>query len=134
MKKIILPLLFVLLLAGYAFAGDLEASSLSYEPAPVAPGSALTVWVQVKNESIHDAENSIIRLETEFPFTLQPGEEAEKNLGTIKPFDTATVEYKLLVDDKAVDGAHSLKVLVGEEITTKEGNFPISVLSRTPKL
>ena len=84
MKKIILPLLFVLLLAGYAFAGDLMANSLSYEPAPVAPGSAMTVWVQVKNNSIHDAEDSIVRMEPEFPFTLQPGEEAEQNIGRIK--------------------------------------------------
>ncbi len=134
MKKIILPLLFVLLLAGHAFAGDIVANSLSYKPAPVSPGSALTVWVQVKNDSIYEAENGIIRLETEFPFTLQPGEIAEKNLGTIDPFDTATIEYKLLVDDKAVDGMHSIKVLVGEEVTTKEANFSISILSRTPKL
>ena len=134
MKKIILPLLFVLLFAGYAIAGDLEASSLSYDPAPVAPGSALTVWVQVKNNSIHDAEDSVIQMETEFPFTLQPGEEAERNLGLIEPFETITVEYKLLVDDQAVDGMHSIKALVGEEFTTKEANFTINVLSRTPKL
>lgn len=134
MKKIILPVLFVLLLAGYAFAGDLEANSLSYDPAPVAPGSALTVWVQVKNDSIYEAEDSIIRLETEFPFSLQSGQEAERDIGNIEAFEIATIEYKVLVDDKAIDGLHNLKVLVGEEFTTKEANFPISILSRTPKL
>ncbi len=134
MKKIILPLLFVLLFAGYTIAGDLEANSLSYEPAPVAPGSALTVWVQIKNDSIHEAENALIQLELEFPFALQPGEIAEKNLGSIKPFEKATVEYKLLVNDKAVDGVHSIKIFVGEEVTTKESSFSVSILSRTPKL
>ena len=134
MKKIILPLLFVLLFAGYAIAGDLEATSLSYDPAPVAPGSALTVWVQVKNNSIHEAEDSIIVLEAEFPFSLQSGQDAEVNIGKMDPFETATIEYKVLVDDEATDGLHSLKVLVGEEFTTKEANFPIAVLSRTPKL
>jgi len=134
MKKIILPLLFVLLFAGYTIAGDLEANSLSYDPAPVAPGSVLTVWVQVKNNSIYKAEDSIVVLETEFPFSLQSGEKAEQNIGKIAPFETATIEYKVLVDNKAIDGLHSLKVLVGEEFTTKEANFSISVLSRTPKL
>ena len=134
MKKIILPLLFVLLLAGYAFAGDLEASSLSYDPTPVAPGSALTVWVQVKNDSIYSAEDSIVQMDTEFPFSLQTGQEAVRNIGTIGPFETKTVEYKLLVDDKATDGLHSIKILAGEETTTKETNFLINVLSRTPKL
>ena len=134
MRKIILPLLFVLLLAGYAFAGNIEASSLSYEPAPVAPGSALTIWAQVKNNSVYDAEDSIIQIKTEFPFTMQPGEEAVQKLGTIKPFDTVTVEYKLLVDDKAVDGFQTIKVLVGEEVPIRETSFSINVLSRTPKL
>ncbi len=134
MKKIILPLLFVLLLAGYAFAGDLEAVSLSYSPAPVAPGNALTVWVQVKNNSIYDAEDAIIQLKTEFPFVLQPGETVQQNIGIINPFETTTVEYKLLVEDNAIDGLHSIKVLVGEEIPIRESSFSINVLSRTPKL
>ena len=52
MNSKILALLFaVVFFAGYACAGNIKATSLSYEPAPVSPGSAFTVWVQVKNDS-----------------------------------------------------------------------------------
>ncbi|MFA4855048.1 MAG: hypothetical protein WC634_00480 [archaeon] len=133
-KKILMAVLLMLLLAAPAFAGDLKANSLSYEPAPVAPSSAITIWVQIKNDSGYDAEDSIIRMEVEFPFSLQPGEEAEKSLGLIKAYATTTVEYKLLVDAKAVDGLYGIKVMVGEQQPTKQAIFSVKVLSGTPKL
>lgn len=133
-KKILMAVLLMLLLAAPAFAGDLKANSLSYEPAPVSPGGAVTVWVQVKNDSGYDAEDSIIRMEVEFPFSLQPGEEAKKSLGLIKAYQTTTIEYNLLVDTKAVDGMYGLKVMVGEQLPTKQAIFSVKVLSGTPKL
>lgn len=132
--KILAALIATLLLSSPVFAGSLEALSASYDPAPVAPGSQVTVWVQIKNDSYYKAENTLVKIETEFPFSLQPGEAAEKNLGTVKGYETITAEYKLLVDAKAVDGAHSIDVLVGEEFLSKESSFTINVLSRTPKL
>jgi len=133
-KKILATALLVLMLSGLAFAGDLKATNASYDPAPAAPGSIITVWVQVQNDSFYDAENAIVKLDVGFPFTLQPGQKAERNLGSIRAYKTITVEYKLLVDDKATDGDHSITVAVGEEITIRESDFVITVLSRTPKL
>lgn len=133
-EKMMAVLLATLLFSGLASAGSLEAASVSYDPAPVAPGSQMTVWVQIKNDSFYEAKDSIVKIEADFPFSLQPGEKAEKELGTIKAYDIITTEYKLLVDAKAVDGAHSIKVIVGEEFPMKESDFTINVLSRTPKL
>ncbi len=133
-KRILAVLLLLMFFAGPAFAGDIKANSLSYEPAPVSPGSAFTVWVQVKNDSVHGAENCLVEIKPEFPFSLQAGEEARVDLGSMEPFETRVVEYRMLVDPKAVDGQQSLKVLVGEGFLAREDSFTISVLSRTPKL
>ena len=133
-KKILMAVLLMLLLAAPAFAGDLKANSLSYEPAPVAPSSAITVWVQIKNDSGYDAKDSVIKMELKFPFSLQPGEEAEKTPGLIKAYETTTVEYKLLVDAKAIDGLYDIKVMIGEQLPTKQAIFSVKVLSGTPKL
>ncbi len=133
-KKILAVLMLSLLIMGSAWAGDLQATSVSYDPAPVSPGSLVTVWVYVKNDSIYAAENAIVRLNVDFPFTIQPGQEVERNLGSMQAFQTATLEYKILVDSKAVDGKHNIKILTGEEVLTREDPFTIKVQSRTPKL
>jgi hypothetical protein len=133
-KKILAVLLLSLFVMGSAWAGDLQATSVSYDPAPVSPGSLVTVWVYVKNNSIYMAENALVMLDVEFPFTLQPGQEAERSLGTMEPFQTTALEYKILVDSKAVDGKHGIKVLSGEEFVSREDPFTITVQSRTPKL
>jgi len=90
--------------------------------------------VQIKNDSFYDAENVIVKLDLEFPLSLQPGEEIEQHIGIVKAYKTVTVEYKVLIDPKAVDGDKSLTVLVGEEFPTKQSTFTVSVLSRTPKI
>lgn len=133
-KKILAVLLLGILFAGLASAGNLEISSLSYRSAPAAPGSIVTVWVNLKNDSVYNAEDVLVRIDPEFPLSLQPGEVIEKKLGVISPFQTVTIEYKLLVDIKATDGDKALKVIVGEGFPIKEENFVISVLSGTPKL
>jgi hypothetical protein len=133
-KKIVSVLVLTLLFAGLAAAGDLKAMSVSYEPAPASPGSVITVWVQVKNDSIYEVEEGTIRLEPSYPLSLRSGETAEKTLGLVGAYKTLTVEYKLMVDASAVDGEHGIKVTVGEGPSKREEDFMISVLSRTPKL
>jgi len=133
-RKILAVLMLSLFIMGSAWAGDLQATSVSYDPAPVSPGSLVTVWAYVKNDSVYTAENAIVRLDVEFPFTIQPGQKVERSLGTMQAFQTTTLEYKILVDSKAVDGKHSIKILTGEEFLTREDPFTINVQSRTPKL
>jgi len=133
-KKILVVLLLSLLFAGTALAGDPSASTISYEPAPASPGSTVTVWVQVKNDSVYDAENVIVRLNIEYPLFLQAGEEKEIVLEVIKARKTITVEYKLQIDAKAIDGEYGMEVLVGEGIPSKKHTSVLNVLSKTPKL
>ncbi len=133
-KKMISMLLLAIMFAGLASAGDLKAMSVSYEPAPASPGSVITLWVQVKNDSIYEVDEGTIKLETAYPLSLRSGETAEKEIGPFGAYKTTTAEYKLLVDTAAVDGEHSIKVTVGEGQSKREEDFTISVLSRTPKL
>jgi len=132
--KIFALLFAVLFFAGACWAGNITATSLSYDPAPVSPGSAVTVWVQVKNDSVYLSKDVVVDLVLEFPFSLQPGEEAERSIGQLGPFETATVEYKLLVDAKAINGTNTIKALTGEGFPTRTNSFAVNILSRTPKL
>jgi len=133
-KKAIAVVLFTLFLAGSALAGDIGVSSVSYNPAPAAPGAIMTVWVQVKNNSPYEAEDVIVKVEPEYPLSIQPGEEEEKRIGDIDAFEIATVQFKMLVDSKATDGEKALEILIGEGFLAKKETASIDVLSRTPKL
>ncbi len=129
---ILLPLL--LFFAAGAAAGDLYVDSISYEPAPVAPGNTMVLWLFVLNDSGYVAENSVVELELDFPLSLQTGQEAKRELGKIAAHKRLTVEYKVLVDPKAVDGKYQIETMVGEGAPHRLQNFTVSVLSRTPKL
>jgi len=133
-KRILWVFLLVLFFSGTALAGNLKVNSVSYAPAPAAPGSLITMWAQIENDSFYEAEDVVVRLQLDFPFSLQPGEVTERTLGTMAAYETTSLEFKVLVDEKARHGAHSVKVLIGEEIPIKEESFTVEVLSRTPKL
>ena len=133
-KNILAVVLFVVLFASIVYAGDVGVTSSSYNPAPANPGSSISVWVQIKNNSNYKAEDVIVEAKPEFPFLLQPGETAEKNLGNLDAFQTATIEYKFLVDSKATDGEKGLDIIVGEGFPLKKETVSINILSRTPKL
>ncbi len=132
--KNVLFLALLIFFAGNAAAGDLIASSFSYEPAPAAPGGTLSVWVYIKNDSSYLSEDAKLKVELSYPLSLQPGQEAEIGLGDIDLFKTKAVEFKILVDPKAIDGRYSIKFLFGEGGFFKSKTELVSVLSRTPKL
>lgn len=142
MKKVLFFSAAVLLFAAFAFAGNLEISSANYDPTPAMPGSYMTLWVHVKNNSNGDAKNAVFNLklvadesDSDFPFSLEAGESAKKSLGTIIANQTALVKYKILVDSKALDGVYTTYLETGENSTIlKSTPFSIQITKRKPTL
>ncbi|MDP2974242.1 MAG: hypothetical protein Q8N60_04275 [Candidatus Diapherotrites archaeon] len=132
--KNILFLSLLIFFAGNVAAVNIDANVSGYLPAPASPNSTITLWVQLKNNSTFDAADAMVKLEINYPLSLQPGQENEMSLGKMGPYTTKIVEYKILVDPKAVDGKYDVKIYSGDASFQKITHFRINIVSRTPKL
>jgi len=142
MKKVLFFSMAVLLFAAFALAGNLEVSSTNYTPAPASPGGSITLWAYVFNNSNGDSKNAIFNLDlksnitgTNFPFSLESGELAQKELGTIPANQTVIVSYRILVDPKATDGSYTIYLQTGEDgKIAKSTPLTLQILKRKPSL
>ncbi len=91
-------------------SGYLEVILQSYEPYPAEPGSYITVKIKADNIGKKEAPNVKFELLPEYPFSLDPNENAEKRFGSLDPGDDVVLEYKVRVDEKAVIGQNELKL------------------------
>jgi hypothetical protein len=121
--------LLVVLLSSFAYAGlnqiseadspQIRTTLQSQSPDPVEPGQIVTVKFKIENEAKQTSEDVIVKLLPKFPFKLY-GDVAEKNIGKLKAVSTGAdaviVQYKLKIDDLAVEGDTELEleVLWGE--------------------
>ncbi len=82
----------------------IQITQLKYEPFPVNPGEYVDLWVKVNLGT--SARDATIELIPQFPFSLDPNEEAVRSFGS-----TATeiiVKYKVRVSKDAVEGVNTL--------------------------
>ncbi len=99
----------------------------SQEPDPVEPGQMVSVKFKIENSGGATEEPVVVRLLPHFPFTLY-GDTAEKNIGRLRAAstgaDAVVVEYKLKVDEQAVEGNTELELQVerGPAITRYDDN------------
>ncbi len=122
MKKYILLMVFVLA-ASFALAAvntqymgkvpDLRISISIQDPDPVEPGKEVEASFKIENNGT-TANNVIFEILPEYPFSLVPGENAAKVIGTIgtsqNSRQSVIVRYKLKVAQDAIDGNHEIKV------------------------
>ncbi|MBU1875576.1 MAG: hypothetical protein ABH824_04530, partial [Nanoarchaeota archaeon] len=124
MKKIIILMImlltFSLVHAAVPYSTpQVEVTLQSQNPDPVEPGQVLTVKFKVENEGIETSDDVIVKILPKFPFTLY-GDVAEKNIGKLRASSTGAdaeiIEYKLKVDEQAVEGNNELelKVQIGD--------------------
>ncbi len=90
----------------YTNSPQIKVTLMSQDPDPVEPGQIVTVKFKVENNGSQTSKDVIIKLMPQFPFTIY-GDIAEKNIGQMKALatgaDAAIVEFKLKVDDNAVE-------------------------------
>ncbi len=90
----------------YTNSPQIKVTLMSQDPDPVEPGQVVTVKFKVENNGSQTSKDVIVKLMPQFPFTIY-GDTAEKNIGKLKALatgaDAAIVEFKLKVDDNAVE-------------------------------
>lgn len=116
MKKLILCSLLVFVMifssslveAGARF----QLQKLKYEPYPANPGEYFDLWLKVENVGDEVASNASFELVLEYPFSLHPDSSAMRNYGAIgtSDKDIIVLEYKVKVDEDAVEGIYELKL------------------------
>jgi hypothetical protein len=101
---------------GY-FATDtslLNISLVNQDPYPAEPGGYVDLLFKLENWGTDSADNVAVELLPAYPFSLDPGTNATRVIGTIKGFQTdekaVQVDYKVRVDKDAVDGTSEIKV------------------------
>jgi len=123
MKKSIFCLFALLFFISSAIAAGTSAVSSSstsvgtfyispqslYSPYPVEPGKYMDLWMRVQYRGEKTiVENVTCIVEAKYPFSFDPGETAEKVIGTMAAYDEVVLKYHLRVDEKAVQGANTL--------------------------
>ncbi len=132
MKKFLVPV-FVLLIFALASAettvdnpttktylsatdsSNLIIKSTNYDPSPAEPGKYVDVWVVVQNFGNKELKRSWLKLEPEYPFSFNPGETGIEGVDLIPQGREELMEYRLRVDDQAIEGTYDLEVILCED-------------------
>ncbi len=106
-----------------------------YDPFPVEPGSYFDIWIRVENFGSADINNFKFRLIPEYPFSLDPNEESEREFGTLLAGEQALFNYKVRADITAVEGANPLHYEFSYGgVQWNTGQFNIEVYTLDPIL
>ncbi len=143
MNKKLIVLLAIVLLLPIAVADNLEIESINYSPTPAVPGKYMDLWVHLKNNSSSSIKEVVFELEFKdsfeegvgFPFMLEPGDNLDKELGTLAAQKTALIHYKIMVKPNALDGDYVFGLIFGSKgATSTRNNVTIKVQNRKPDL
>lgn len=86
----------------------LNLSLMNQDPDPARPGSYVDIRFKIQNNGATTADELLVELIPEYPFTLDSTEEASKYIGVLPPTGTretvTIVKYKIRVDENAIEG------------------------------
>lgn len=148
MKNKLFSMMFILMvLFGLTFVcgestttPSIKVTLMSQEPDPVEPGETVTVKFKIENEGTQSSTDAVVKIIPKYPFTIY-GDDAEKNIGKLKAVstgaDAAIVEFKLKIDELAVQGDLPLDLMVqqgGGAVSYTNNEFLIHILSRNALL
>jgi len=93
---------------------DLKVTLLSHDPDPVEPGNYADLSFKIENWGTRAAEQTIVELLPQYPFSLDPGTDPQKAIGNIPGLqfsqNAVIVKYRVRVDENAVDGKNLIKI------------------------
>jgi len=128
MKTTIVMCILVLMLVGMLSSfvhADISDSSVviislvNQDPDPAIAGDIVEVRIGVENRGGVAAENLMLELILQYPFTAVSGESNVKKIGTLKAYQTEAdmkiVKFKVRVDRDATAGEYELKIKQYEE-------------------
>lgn len=92
----------------------LKGVLVNQNPTSADPGSYVDLLFKIENWGTDSANNLTVKLIPEYPFSLDPNENAVKELGMIHGLQTGNnaflVRYKVRVDEDAIDGSSEIKL------------------------
>jgi LPXTG-motif cell wall-anchored protein len=91
-------------------SANLKATIIETNPYPAKIGEYLYLTLQVENIGGDKAADVDIEIIPAYPFSLDPGAEAVKNVGVLNPGSTATKEFYLFVDKNAQKGIRPIDI------------------------
>jgi len=130
MKRIIITILVCLLIASTAVSAgyyvdpiasgeNLVLSYLNQDPDPVSPGSDVELRFKIENKGAEKADNVKVEILPQYPFSVQNGESAVKEIGTLHGGqdggEAVYVKFKLKVDKDATTGENNIDVRYGSD-------------------
>ncbi len=115
--------------AATANFANLNVTTVKYDPYPAEPGKYVQVWIKIQNYATEQADDVVIELLPSYPFYLDTGENSTRSFGKISSFQDLLVNYKVRVDEKAVEGWSDLKVRLSSSTGSKE--FTMRIFVRT---
>ena len=108
----VMPLAFAL--NGQRYPSVIDVSLMNQIPDPVGPGEVAELNFRVENSGERAATDVVMELVPEYPFSLRPGDEAKKSIGSLQSKalddDGVTLRYKVIVDKNAPDGFHDIRL------------------------
>ncbi len=100
---------------------ELVVTYMSQDPDPVEPGGYIELKFKIENEGAEAAENVLVEIIPEYPFSLDAGEKAVKGIGIIRGRQTGSdafiVKFKLKVDKDAVSGDNTIDIKYSSDNT-----------------
>ncbi len=99
----------------------LSVSVNDYDPKPAEAGKAVNVWFKIDNPSDDPQEEVSIEITPQDGLTLTPGESARQFVGIVPGRTSQIVQFRLLVNSEAFDGAHTIeaRLLKGSQAASK---------------
>lgn len=92
----------------------IRVTMINQEPDPVDAGQYVTVKFRVENVGSDIAKNVVFQFVQDFPFSVDPGQNDTKELGSLVALqnsdNAATLEYTIKVDESALSGTAGLKL------------------------
>ena len=139
-KKSVYILLFITILvspfiapAAADSAATMKVSIIKYDPFPAQIGKYVDVSVKIENTGYGRADAVYLKMEPDYPFSLDSEKNAIEFIGILSPDDAAIHEYRLYVDENAKVGTGTVDVYyqVYEGGSWYKSSFDLNVGSST---
>ncbi len=93
-----------------ASAATMKVNIIEYDPFPAQIGEYVDVSVKIENIGYGRADAVSLKMEPEYPFSLDSQNNAVEFIGILSPEDAAVHEYRLYVDENAKVGTGTVDV------------------------
>lgn len=130
----VLALLMILIVLA-APAEAISVKLTKYDPYPANTGEYVTVWIKIENPGLGGPSEDVkLRVVPEYPFSLEPGDTGLEEIGKLAMNDYAMFDFRLRVDDNAIDGKNALKVEYRERIDSEWSETELAIEVESDKV